>query len=53
MYKLVLMSVVDDDLMFEKKFADKSKAEALKEIVEKYADKNKVRVVVIGKGERQ
>ena len=52
MYKLVLMSVADDDLMFEKKFADKNKAEALKDIIEKYCDASKVKVVIVGRNER-
>lgn len=51
MYKLVLMSIKDDDLIIEKKFADRSKAEALKEIVEKYCDANKIKVVIVGRDE--
>ena len=52
MYKLVLMSIADDDIMFEKKFADRSKAETLKEIVEKYCDASKVKVVIVGRDEK-
>ena len=51
MYKLIMLSVEDDDLLLEKKFKTREDAEALQRIIEKYADKNKVRVVVIGKGE--
>lgn len=52
MYKLVLMSVADDDLLLEKKFADKSKAEALKATIEKYCDATKVKVVIVEKNEK-
>ncbi len=46
MCKVILREKETNDTVFSKQFADKEKAESLKNIIEKYLDNNKAEVIL-------
>lgn len=46
MCKVIMIDKTRNDVIFSKQFADRTKAEALKQCIEKYVDKTKLEIKV-------
>lgn len=53
MCKVVIINKETDEKVYEKKFADKQKAVNLKQVIDRFAQKDKIETVIIEKKERK
>lgn len=53
MCKVVIINKQENEKIYEKKFTDVQKAMKLKEVVERYTNKDKIEVNIEHKGERK